>query len=107
VSERSTSEGALKPEAAELKPTPVSSPTATGGAGNVFEHAVGAYWLAQLLLGAIPPILIDCNLTQVHFQTEHLGWCTDDFLVIGQSSSSISRKLAGQVKRRFTIGPGR
>ena len=78
MSEQSTS-GALKPEAAQLKATPVSSPAATGGAGSVFEQAVGAYWLAQLLVGAIPAILIDCSVTEVHFQTEHLGWHTDDF----------------------------
>ena len=37
----------------------VSSPASTGGAGTVFEHHVGAYWLAQLLVSGIPPILID------------------------------------------------
>jgi hypothetical protein len=103
VSEQSTSEGALKPEVTLRKATPVSSPAATGGAGNVFEQAVGAYWLAQLLVGAIPPILIECSVTQVQFQTEHLGWRTDDFLVIGQNSSGATRKLAGQVKRTFTV----
>ena len=81
----------------------VSSPASTGGAGTVFEHSVGAYWLAQLLVGGVPPILIDCSVVEVHFQTEHLGWCTDDFLVIGQNGSGATRKLAGQVKRTFTI----
>ena len=33
----------------------VSSPAATGGAGTVFEHHVGAYWLAQLLVSGKPP----------------------------------------------------
>ena len=33
----------------------VSSPAATGGAGTTFEQHVGAYWLVQLLVGAIPP----------------------------------------------------
>jgi hypothetical protein len=46
---------------------------------------VGAYWLAQLLVGGIPPILIDCSVVEVYFQTEHLGWHTDDFLVVGQN----------------------
>jgi len=81
----------------------VSSPASTGGAGTVFEHSVGAYWLAQLLVGGIPPILVDCSVIELHFQTEHLGWCTDDFLVVGQNGSGATRKLAGQVKRTFTI----
>ena len=52
----------------------VSSPVATGGAGTVFEHHVGAYWLAQLLVSGIPPILIDTTVSEVSFQTERLGW---------------------------------
>jgi hypothetical protein len=83
--------------------TPVSSPASTGGAGTVFEQSVGAYWLAQLLVGGIPPILIDCSVVEVHFQTEHLGWRTDDFLVIGQNGSGATRKLAGQIKLTFAI----
>lgn len=81
----------------------ISSPVSTGGAGTFFEQHVGAYWLAQLLVGSIPPILIDCSVVEVHFQTEHLGWHTDDFLVAGQSRPEKIRKLAGQVKLTFTI----
>jgi conflict system STAND superfamily ATPase len=81
----------------------VSSPASTGGAGTVFEQHVGAYWLAQLLVRAIPPILHDCIITQVHFQTEHLGWRTDDCLVEGRNGAGVTRKLAGQVKRSFTV----
>ena len=60
----------------------VSSPAATGGAGTVFEQHVNAYWLAHLLVGAIPPILRDSTVFEVYLQTEHLGWNTDDFLVV-------------------------
>jgi hypothetical protein len=81
----------------------VSSPAATGGAGTFFEQHVGAYWLAQLLVRAIPPILHDCSVVEVHLQTENLGWHTDDFLIVGESASGQQRKLAGQVKRAFTI----
>ena len=59
----------------------VSSPASTGGAGNVFEHAVGAYLLSQLLVGATPPVLIDCTVVEVSFQSEYRGWKTDDFLL--------------------------
>lgn len=81
----------------------ISSPAATGGAGNVFEQHVSAYWLAHLLVGAIPPILRDSTVIEVHFQTEHLGWQTDDFLIVCETASGNRRKLAGQVKRSFTV----
>ena len=80
----------------------VSSPASTGGAGTTFEQHVGAYWLAQLLVGAIPPIAIDTTVAEVSFQTERLGWHTDDFLVVC-TFGDVSRNLAGQVKRSFTV----
>src|SRR5438477_1293872 len=81
----------------------ISSPAATGGAGTTFEQHVGAYWLAQLLVRAIPPVLIDGTVAEVSFQTEHLGWQTDDFLVVSERAGAPHRKLAGQVKRSFTV----
>jgi hypothetical protein len=82
---------------------PVSSPAATGGAGTTFEQHVGAYWLAQLLVRAIPPVLIDGTVAEVSFQTERLGWQTDDFLVVSERTGAPHRKLAGQVKRSFSV----
>jgi len=81
---------------------PVSSPAATGGAGTFFEQHVDAYWLAQLLVRATPPVLLDCAVVELHLQTERLGWNTDDFLIIGERAET-TRKLAGQVKRSFTV----
>lgn len=81
----------------------VLSPASTGGAGTFFEQHVVAYWLAQLLVRAIPPIILDCWVVEVHLQTERLGWHTDDFLIVGQAGSGEHRKLAGQVKRTFTV----
>ncbi len=81
----------------------VSSPLSTGGAGTFFEQHVGAYCLAQLLVRGIPPIFINTVVTEVHFQTEHLGWNTDDVLVVCAPTDGVSRKLAGQVKRNFTV----
>ena len=81
----------------------VSSPASTGGAGTVFEHHVGAYWLAQLLVSGIPPILIDTTVSEVRFQTERLGWNTDDFLIVCERTGAEARRLAGQVKRSFTV----
>jgi hypothetical protein len=81
----------------------VSSPASTGGAGPFFEQHVDAFWLAQLLVRAIPPILLDCTVTEVHFQTEHFGWNTDDFLVVGENGAGSRRRLIGQVKWTFTV----
>lgn len=80
----------------------VSSPASTGGAGTTFEQHVGAYWLAQLLVGGIPPILTKATITEVSFQTERLGWKTDDFLIVCVAGT-VTQKLAGQVKRTFTV----
>lgn len=85
------------------QPIRVSSPAATGGAGTFFEQHVNAYWLAQLLVRGIPPILRDCTVNEVHLQTEHLGFNTDDFLIVAQNGAGASRKLVGQVKRTFTV----
>ncbi|WP_406834020.1 AAA family ATPase [Pseudomonas asiatica] len=81
----------------------VSSPAATGGAGVYFEQHVQAYWLAQLLVRSIPPILTDRGVTELHFQTEHLGFNTDDFLVVCERDGEAPAQLVGQVKRNLTI----
>ena len=81
-----------------------SSSVSTGGAGTFFEQHVAAYWLAQLLVRGIPPILTETTVKEVYFQTEHLGWHTDDFLIVCERPGEASvRKLAGQVKLRFTV----
>ena len=81
----------------------VSSPISTGGEGVFFEQHVAAYWLAQLLVRSIPPILTDTGVTEVHFQTEHLGFNTDDVLVVCARTGAATARLVGQVKRSFTI----
>ncbi len=81
----------------------VSSPISTGGEGIFFEQHVAAYWLAQLLVRSIPPILIDTCVTEVHLQTEHLGFNADDILVVCARAGAATARLVGQVKRSFTI----
>lgn len=81
----------------------VSSPSSTGGEGVFFEQHVAAYWLAQLLVRSIPPILTDAGVIEVHLQTEHLGFNTDDFLVVCARAGAENGRLVGQVKRSFTI----
>jgi len=51
----------------------------------------------------IPPILHDCAVVEVCLQTERLGWHTDDFLIVCENGSGNRRRLAGQVKRTFTV----
>ena len=85
------------------EPEKVPSPAATGGAGEHFEQQIDAFALALLLVGAVPPVLTNTSTDQVSLQTRHLGWLTDDLLLIGKTKSGTSRKLAIQVKRKFSI----
>src|SRR4051812_36152168 len=88
-------------------PSPVSAVSATtvssGGGGTFFEQHVGAYLLTLLLARSFLPIIKDSLCAQVHFQTERLGWKTDDFLVEGTDGAGRTRRLIGQVKRTFTV----
>jgi len=81
----------------------VSSPAATGDAGGHFEQHVDAFSLSLLLVGATPPILTNTSVVEVCLQTEHLGWQTDDLLIVGETGTGVLRKLAVQVKRSFTV----
>src|SRR4051812_35652657 len=82
---------------------PVASTIATGGSGTFFEQHVNASFLALLLVRAMPPVLTDCSLDEVWFQTEHLGWKTDDVLLVGHAADGTKRRYAGQVKRALTV----
>jgi hypothetical protein len=81
----------------------VSSPASTGGEGTFFEQHVNAYWLALLLVEAVPPVFLRTTIQEVDFQTEHLGWATDDVLIVTRTGSGELRRLAGQVKKSLTI----
>ncbi len=83
--------------------TPVPSPTATGGGGEHFEQHVSAFALGLLLVRATPPVLTNTVVVEVHLQTRHLGWRTDDLLLVGETSPGNRRMLAAQIKRTFTV----
>jgi energy-coupling factor transporter ATP-binding protein EcfA2 len=85
------------------RPT-ISSPASTGGEGPFFEQHVSAYWLALLLVEGISPIFRDATVSEVSFQNEHLGWATDDVLVIARTGVGRVHRLAMQVKLSLTIG---
>ena len=80
-----------------------TSPVSTGGGGTFFEQHVDALFLALLLVRAPLPILKNCQIEGVHLQAEHLGWKTDDVLVVGVRADGVQRRLALQVKRQFTV----
>ncbi|MCP3140839.1 NACHT domain-containing protein [Pyxidicoccus xibeiensis] len=84
-------------------PENVPSPVATGGGGERFEQRLGAFALALLLTRSTPPVLVDSAVTEVHFQTRQLRWCTDDVLIVAELRPGVTRKLAIQAKRSFTI----
>ena len=46
---------------------------------------------------------MDTTVREVSFQAGHLGWQTDDFLVVCAQPDERQRKLVGQVKRSFTV----
>ena len=85
------------------QPVNIASPSATGGAGVTFEQQVGAMFLALLLTRGIPAVFRDCQVEEVAFQTQRLGWKTDDLLVVCASPQHGKRKLAIQVKRTLHI----
>ena len=86
-----------------MKGTNVPSPVSTGGGGDQFEQHVAALALGLLLVRGIPPILTDSSVVEVHLQTRHRGWHTDDVLIIGEGSDGSHRQLALQVKRNFRV----
>lgn len=81
----------------------VSSPAATGGAGTFFEQHTNATFLALLLVRGVPPICPSCRVVEVHLQTEHEGWNTDDFMVVGETGVGDRKRLVGQIKRSFAV----
>ena len=81
----------------------VPSPQATGGAGATFEQHVGAWFLALLLLRGVPVIFRRCQVTEVSFQTRHLGWQTDDILVTCDVGEHERCQLLVQVKLKLTV----
>ncbi len=81
----------------------VPSPIATGGGGERFEQRVDAFALALLLARSTAPVILDCLVVEVHLQIRHVGWRTDDLLIVGERAPGVTRRLAIQVKRTFTV----
>jgi hypothetical protein len=81
----------------------VASPVSTGGAGSDFERRVGAYYLAAVLLGAIPRGMRAGVTQEVRFQRLYQCEPLDDLIIVS-SLPYAEAKLALQLKRDLTFG---
>jgi energy-coupling factor transporter ATP-binding protein EcfA2 len=79
-----------------------TSPAATGDRGGSFEQQSAVCYLIYLLTQGTPPFMQGATLEEVHLQAGHLGWETDDLLLVGKIGGQI-RKVAVQVKSSFTF----
>ncbi|MBN2560744.1 MAG: hypothetical protein JXQ75_07435 [Phycisphaerae bacterium] len=79
-----------------------TSPAATGDRGGSFEQQSAVCYLTYLLTQGTPPFVQGATLDEVHLQAGHLGWETDDLLLVGKVGGQI-RKVAVQVKSSFTF----
>ncbi|MCT7963903.1 ATP-binding protein, partial [Laspinema sp. D1] len=81
----------------------VASPISTGGAGSDYEKQVGAYYLAALLLQAVPRGQEAGVTREVRFQRLYQGEPLDDLIIVSELPSG-EAKLALQIKRDLTFG---
>ncbi|NET54778.1 MAG: ATP-binding protein [Symploca sp. SIO2E6] len=83
--------------------TKVASPISTGGVGSDYEKRVGAYYLAALLLQAVPRGQEAGVTREVRFQRLYEGEPLDDLIIISELPVG-EAKLALQIKRDLTFG---
>ena len=76
-----------------------SNPFLTGGGGFAFENCVQALTLIDLVCGSNTRVFASCPVQKVEFQTNRLGYETDDMLVSGVDPSiGKTRRLLYQIK---------
>ncbi|MEG4508284.1 hypothetical protein QUA81_32425, partial [Microcoleus sp. F6_B4] len=83
--------------------TKVASPISTGGVGPDYENRVGAYYLAALLLQAVPRGQEAGVTREVRFQRLYEGEPLDDLIIVSELPVG-EAKLALQIKRDLTFG---
>lgn len=81
----------------------VASPFSTGGGGSNYEDWVGAYYLAALLLQAVPRGQEAGVTREVRFQRLYEGEPLDDLVIISDFPGG-EAKLTLQIKRDLTFG---
>lgn len=74
------------------------SPFSTGGGGTIFELKVQAGLLATLLVNGHVPSFDNAIVQELHLQSEHLGYKTDDALLICVNKVGEQRKQLWSVK---------
>src|SRR5439155_14523309 len=70
----------------------------TGGGGTVFELKVESSLLAALLVRAQVPGFDGASVRELHLQSGHLGYETDDALIIAVDEQGRSRRQLWSVK---------
>lgn len=82
----------------------IASSFSTGGGGPLFEIKVQASLLATLLVRGHVQIFQDAAMQELHLQAEHLGFNTDDALVIALDTNGRKVRQLWSVKRevKFT-----
>jgi hypothetical protein len=83
------------------------SPQATGGAGTVFEHRLGAIMLSRLIRSATMPVGPQIPIFRVGFQQRNAGYLLDDFVAYAlPRGGSIAPCIQFQAKKRIGITVG-
>ena len=80
-----------------------SSPIATGGLGYVFENNVKTAFISLMLIEAIPPISYSGRIEKINFQTNSLGYHTDDMLITISDENQIESKLICSIKMNISF----
>lgn len=88
----------------DKSPNLPSNPFSTGGGGTVFELKVSAGLLSTLLVKGFAPGYESAVVEELHLQSEHKGYKTDDALVIVRSSSGVIGRQLWSMKHdvKFT-----
>lgn len=89
-------------------PTTPANPFSTGAGGSVFEFNVQSGLLTTLLLRGVVPCVEMGRVTEVHLQSGHKGFETDDALVVALDAGNKERKLLWSIKHavKFTDSDG-
>lgn len=83
----------------------VSNPFSSGGGGVRFENQVQASFLAMMLVGGSPPILIGESIRKIKLQGKYAGFHTDDLVVFTGSAAAKTDgpRLLAQIKHKVSF----
>src|SRR5438132_3459447 len=76
----------------------IVNPFSTGGGGGVFEVKIQSALFTMLLVNGADPIFSGCNIQELHLQTGHKGYGSDDALLISTDSNGEKRKSLWSIK---------